>query len=651
LARALWAGVSPDAAREITPRLPSLDAVFPQGCRPGEKVAVEVLGEFLDRAADVVFLDPALRGRVTQSSYTRLLLEFSASAGAPLGPHYFRIVSRRGASNLLLFRIGDQPHIVEKEPNSTLADAQQVSIPATINGRLDHDGDFDFFRFQVRQGDTWIFDVRSARNGNGLDPALILLDSKGRKLAHSEDVFIWDPFLEYTFAEAGTCYAVVQPTHTHNDPAFAYQLDIRTAPHLETITPISMRPGTDQEATLFGAGLRGSSARLWFDSPGFSGEVLSLNGSTAQVRIRVPGDASEGPHQVAMINEGGRSAPATFLVDATPAYREGQPIATAVSITGIARYREPERFPFDVRAGDTLVFEVRAQRFGSPVDSILRITDENGKELAFNDDAKLLETPFNKDSLLMHKFEQGGKHFVEIRNLYKTAGEDVPYQLLIRSPRPDYDLLFDSDHPYVYANGAGSLKVTTVSRDGYDGPYAAEVTGLPAEIQAARAEVPAGSAEIEIALHAGGAQPGSHWQVRVVGRHPASANVEIKGPGGEGATYAEVREATLAVVERPLFALEAGVTTLNAVRGGTAEVPVTIQRANGFTGAVRFRFENLPDGIEIEELTASGAQDRAKIRLHVGQGVRPGRYARIAIIGASEGTAVEEAPAIKLVVD
>jgi hypothetical protein len=227
----------------------------------------------------------------------------------------------------------------------------------------------------------------------------------------------------------------------------------------------------------------------------------------------------------------------------------------------------------------------------------------------------------------------------------------MPYQLLIRSPRPDYDLLLDSDHPYVYANGAGSLKVTTVPRDGYDGPYAAGVTGLPAEVRAAKVEVPAGSAEVEIALHASGAQPGSHWQLRVVGRHPASANVEIKGPGGEGATYAEVREATLAVIERPLFALEAGVTTLNAVRGGTAEVPVTIQRANGFTGAVRFRFENLPDGVEVEELTASGAQDRAKIRLHVGQGVRPGRYARIAIIGASEGTAVEEAPAVKLVVD
>ena len=55
-------------------------------------------------------------------------------------------------------------------------------------------------------------------------------DAKGRKLWHSEDVFIWDPFIQYTFDEAGAYFAIVQPTHRHNDPNFAYQLDIRTAP-------------------------------------------------------------------------------------------------------------------------------------------------------------------------------------------------------------------------------------------------------------------------------------------------------------------------------------------------------------------------------------------------------------------------------------
>ncbi len=180
------------APDEVKTRLPALSSVYPQGWTAGANVPVTVLGEYLDRTQSVVFLDPAIHGRVIKTSFTRLALEFDVHPEASLGPHYFRIVSPRGASNILLFRVGDQPHILEREPNTSLDDAQQVSIPATINGRLDVDGDFDFFRFRIpRKGETWIFDLRSARNGNGLDPALILLDSQGRKIAHSEDVFIW----------------------------------------------------------------------------------------------------------------------------------------------------------------------------------------------------------------------------------------------------------------------------------------------------------------------------------------------------------------------------------------------------------------------------------------------------------------------------
>ena len=49
-------------------------------------------------------------------------------------------------------------------------------------------------------------------------PALILLDRRGRKLQHDEDTFVWDPFFVHRFAHAGEYVAVVQPTHTRNDP-------------------------------------------------------------------------------------------------------------------------------------------------------------------------------------------------------------------------------------------------------------------------------------------------------------------------------------------------------------------------------------------------------------------------------------------------
>src|SRR6266852_2657317 len=142
--------------KAIEPRLPKLSSVFPQGAQPGTQLQVEVLGEFIDRAQTVDFLDSSIQGKVAESTYTRLALDFTVAPDAPLGPHYFRLITPRGASNVLLFRIGDQPHILEKEPNSTLEQAQEIAIPVTINGRLNTDGDFDFYRIHVDKGQSWI---------------------------------------------------------------------------------------------------------------------------------------------------------------------------------------------------------------------------------------------------------------------------------------------------------------------------------------------------------------------------------------------------------------------------------------------------------------------------------------------------------------
>jgi len=642
------------AADDVKPRLPALTSVYPQGWTAGSKVPVTLLGEYLDRTQSVIFLDPAIRGRVVKASFTRLALEFDVDAGAPLGPHYFRIVSPRGASNILLFRVGDQPHILEIEPNTRLDEAQPVSIPATINGRLNFDGDFDFFRFRIpRKGETWIFDLRSARNGNGLDAALILLDSQGRKLAHSEDTFIWDPFLAYTFEQPGDYYAVIQPTHVRLDPNFAYQLDIRTAPHLETMSPISLEPGSTVEGTLFGAGLTGTGT-LRFDAPGFSGEVLEMRGVTARVKIHAPQSAAEGTRLLTVINAGGASNPAQFLVDSTPRHKGGERIEIPASITGTARYRQPERFSFDVKENDKLVFEVRAQRFGSPVDSVLRILDQNGKEIAVNDDGTFPGTQFNKDSRIAHTFTEAGRYQVEIRNLWKVTGEDFPYELLAHAPKPEADLMLATEHPYVYPGEKGKLKVTLDRRDGFDGPVSVVVAGLPEGITAEPLEIAAGMKEGEIVLQCGQVAAGTSARITVSGKGAGAAfqSVKISSGGGEGAAYATVREATLVVAEKPLFSLEAAVTTLNLVKGGTAEFVVGIKRAGNFKAPIRFSFENLPDGVTAENLTAGATDDSAKIRLKASAEVKAGRYSRIAILGqAQPGGQIQEAPKVGITID
>ena len=649
---AAWAQEAPE--KGVRHRLPALSSVFPQGAEPGTTLRVEALGESLDRAQSVLFLDPWIRGRVLESGYTRLGLEFQVSAEAPLGPHYFRVVSPRGASSLLLFRVGDQPHRLEREPNNSLAGAEAVSLPVTINGRLNLDGDFDFYRFRAEVGQSWIFDLRAARNGNGLDAALILLDAEGRKLAHSEDAFIWDPFLIHQFARAGAYYVVVQPTHARLDPGFAYQLDIRTAPHLDTVSPISLAPGVATEVTLFGAGLWGASARLWFDRPGLEGEVLELRGSSARARIGVPAGAPPGERRLALATAGGRSNPATFLIDDTPAHAGGEEIRPPASIRGVARYRQPERFFFQVEPGQSLVFEVRAQRFGSPVDSFLRILDARGKQVAANDDAAFPGAQFNKDSRIAHRFAEGGRYLLEMRNLWATSGENFPYQLLVKAPQPGFELMLAADQPYVYPGETARLKVTAARRDGFEGAIRLRIAGLPEGVSAEPAEIAAGKNEVEIVLCAGQAPPGTYGQVEVSAEAeatPAWRSARISSGGGEGAATVRVERATLAVAEKPLFSLEAAANNVNVVRGGSAEAPIGIQRAPDFHGEIRFRVENLPPGLSAEPVVAPPGSTQVRIALRASPDAAPGRHPRLVILGATAEGHVQAAPRVGISVD
>jgi hypothetical protein len=194
--------------------------------------------------------------------------------------------------------------------------------------------------------------------------------------------------------------------------------------------------------------------------------------------------------------------------------------------------------------------------------------------------------------------------------------------------------------------------VTVTRRDGFEGAIPITVSGLPEGVSAEPAEVPAGKTEAEIRLGAlGAARPGVFAAVEVrAGDQAAWRSVRIASGGGEGATTARVDRATLAVVEKPLFGLEATLNTVNLVRGGKAELPVAITRAPGWSGEIRFSAEGLPPGVTLEPAASSPEASTATLRFHAASGAVLGRASRVAILGAAGGQ-VQEAPRINVIVD
>ena len=623
------------------------------------------MGEHLDRARSVVFLDSELRGRVLESGYTAAALEFEISEGAAIGPHYFRIVSPRGPSSLMIFHVGDQPQRVEQEPNDRLSRAEVIPTPVTINARLDSEKDFDFYRFEARKGETWIFDLRAARNGNGLDAALILLDQRGAELRHVEDHFIWDPFFAHTFTSDGVYHLAVQPNRRIN-PYFAYQLDIRRPPHLATVSPIAFSPGETREATVFGAGITDPDAEVRFDAPGFEAEVIAVGGDEARLRLRVPANAPPGEYHLALQTAAGRSTPAAFLVDDTPRRVGGQELEIPTSVTGIIRYRRPESFFFRALAGETLAFEVRAHRHGSPVDALLRILDEEGGVIAENDDLKIPGIAYNKDPRILYRFQQSGRYELQLRNLSKTKGENFPYLLRVTPPEPHLELMAATDHPYVFAGGEGKLKVDVLRHDGFDGPVRLSVRGLPDGVRAETVVIAATEKSGEIIFRAECTNPGTNpgtnpcaepgdWsQILVVAgeaARPAWRAVKIASGGGEGAAFADVTRLTLGVAEKSRFSLEAQLSSANLVRGGRVRIPMEVNRTDGFEEEITFWVENLPAEVTLEPVKASKDETSVTIHLCAGASVETRPYRRVVILGRSSSGEVQQAPKISVTID
>jgi hypothetical protein len=146
--------------------LPYITRYFPLGVRAGETSAVAVEGVNLGGVHELKVAAPK------QADDAKTIpLTLTENAGLPL--------------NEVRLVVGSLPEIVEREPNSSLAQAEQVTIPVTINGRVDSGttsgatADEDYFRFRASKGQQLTIDVEAARLGSPLDSVIEVLDAQG----------------------------------------------------------------------------------------------------------------------------------------------------------------------------------------------------------------------------------------------------------------------------------------------------------------------------------------------------------------------------------------------------------------------------------------------------------------------------------------
>ena len=171
-----------------------------------------------------------------------------------------------------------------------------------------------------------------------------------------------------------------------------------------------------------------------------------------------------------------------------------QPVTLPIIVNG--RIDQPgdwDVFRFEGRAGDTIVAEVYARRLDSPLDSVLKLTDAAGKQLAFNDDHEDkgagLDTHY-ADSYLTATLPADGAFYIHIGDAQHQGGPEYAYRLRISPPRPDFALRVVPSSLSVRGGASVPLTVYALRRDGFTNEITLSLQDAPAGFKLNGAKVP-----------------------------------------------------------------------------------------------------------------------------------------------------------------
>jgi hypothetical protein len=573
---------------------PMITQVFPAGIRRGETAQVTVSGQRnFAGAYKVLFQGEGLSAEIVppekdadpKTPVNSVTLQVTAAADAPPGVRELRVATPRGVSSVGLLVVSDEPEIVETEPNNEPEAAQKITLPVTINGRLQASEDTDRFRFTARAGEEVTFSVLAMRLQDRIhdlqehvDPLLVLRDATGRELARADDTYGGDPLLIHRFAEGGEFEIEIRDVRYAGNPNWVYRLTATGRPWVTAALPLAVRRGDTATLRLVGANLGERAAASW----------------------SAPADSAPGMREVSLHVGDGFSNPVPLVVSDLPELVEpgaetAAPLPLPCGVNGrIGAAGEVDRYPFQATKGNLYVFEVHARRLGSALDSYLAVLDAAGKEVAANDDAD-----GSPDSRLEWTAPADGEYTIAVRDLNGRGGPEFVYRLVARPARPDFSLRVDGDKAQIGPGGGTAWYARVTRREGFTGEVALTVRGLPPAVTALCPVIPSTMTEGCILLTAATGAKIDAVPVEVVGTASlpdgsggsvpttrlATPIQEIYTPGG-GRGLFPVALHVVSVTEPQEITVSATPQHLTLAPGGTARIDVTLQRREGFTKGV-----------------------------------------------------------------
>jgi hypothetical protein len=204
---------------------------------------------------------------------------------------------------------------------------------------------------------------------------------------------------------------------------------------------------------------------------------------------------------------------------------------------------------------------------------------------------------YGKDSVVHFTSPADGEYIARIRDVQGLGGENYPYRLTIRHPRPDFRLTVTPRNPNVPAGGSIPVTVTASRMDGFDGPIDVSIEGLPAGITASHGRIQPGQVLTTLVLSA-------DRNAKLTGAVPL--NVFGRDSAHEHTANPDDRLALIALMPHPDLTMTSETKEVTLAPGGSAQIAVSISRDTGFQGRVPVEVRNLPPRVLVPDVGLNG---------------------------------------------
>ncbi|NOS69050.1 MAG: peptidase [Verrucomicrobia bacterium] len=480
---------------------------------------------------DQILKNPPNRN-ATQAIADVATLRLTIATNAAPGEREIRLATATGLSNPMKFLVGALPEFSapparapnpEEErlrrqfnlppaelPSTNIA---RVTLPAVINGQI-MPGEVDRYRFSARRGQSLVVAV-SARDlipyladavPGWFQATVALYDAKGKELAYDDDFrFQPDPVLHFEIPRDGDYFVEIKDSIYRGREDFVYRIALGELPFVTSIFPLGGRVGERTTVELKGWNLPTNTLMPETTSPGVT-FLAARKGEEFSNRF-------------------------PFAVEDWPEVREREPnndSATAQQITAPivvnGRIDEPgdaDVFQITGATGDEIVAEVTARRLNSPLDSILKVLDASGQQLAINDDLEDKASGLNThhaDSYLRVKLPAAGKYFIHLGDTQRQGGPEFSYRLRVSTPQPDFELRAVPASLSVRPGNSAVLRVVALRKDGFTNDITVTLKDAPAGFKLSNNLILNGTNEVKLTLTAPFAAASEPFAISLVGR-------------------------------------------------------------------------------------------------------------------------------------